>query len=94
MTTARSDPIAAIRQVIAAQRAAGQIDADAADKIDGKLDDLQRASNEGKKGKLNGRSRDLTRTLEKLHEEGKITDAGWDAIGPAMAMLTHGTDDD
>jgi serine/threonine-protein kinase len=89
-----SDPIAAIRQVIAAQRAAGQIDADAADKIDGKLDDLQPASNEGKKGKLNGRSRDLTRTLEKLHEEGKITDAGWDAIGPAMAMLTHGTDDD
>ena len=83
-----SDPVGALRQAVAAQAAAGQINADAADEIGQKLDDLAQAQSGGKQPKVASKTRDLVHKLDELHQDGKITDAGWAVIEPIAAQLT------
>ena len=89
-----ADPVAAVRQIVADLKATGQIDPGAAEEIEEKLRDLREAADEGKRGKTGSRSRDLARTVDRLHEDGKITEAGWKALEPAVAMLTEGGGED
>jgi eukaryotic-like serine/threonine-protein kinase len=79
--------LAALFGVIAEQRQAGALDGETADELTKKLEQVGREVNEGDKGKAAERLADLRSKLDELHQDGKISTAGYAAVHASLTEL-------
>jgi eukaryotic-like serine/threonine-protein kinase len=73
--------------VIEEQRQAGQLDGETADELTKKLEQVGREVNKGDTGKAAEKLADLRSKLDELHQDGKITSAGYDAVQASLTQL-------
>jgi serine/threonine-protein kinase len=79
--------LAALRGVIEKQRQAGHLDGKTIDELTKKLEEVEREVDEGDMGKAAEKLADLRSKLDKLHRDGKITTAGYDAVQASLTQL-------
>jgi serine/threonine protein kinase len=79
--------LAALFGVIEEQRQAGALDGETADELTKKLEQVGREVNEGDTGKAAERLADLRSKLDELHQDGKISTAGYDAVHASLTEL-------
>jgi serine/threonine protein kinase len=85
--TDASARLAALFGVIEEQRQAGQLDGTTADELTKKLEQVGREVNKGDTGKAAEKLADLRSKLDELHQDGKITSAGYDAVQASLTQL-------
>jgi eukaryotic-like serine/threonine-protein kinase len=85
--TDASARLAALFGVIEEQRQAGQLDGETADELTKKLEQVGREVNKGDTGKAAEKLADLRSKLDELHQDGKITSAGYDAVQASLTQL-------
>jgi hypothetical protein len=85
--TGASAGLAALLGVIEEQRQAGNLDDKAAEELAKKLEQVDREVNEGDTGKAADRLADLRSKLDELHQNGKITTDGYDAVQASLTQL-------
>jgi serine/threonine-protein kinase len=77
----------AVLAAIKAQVEAGELDTHDADDLTGKLDDVDRNIARGRTGEAAQKLNDVRDRLDELHDDDKITDAGYSAILVAIDQL-------
>ena len=73
--------------MIEEQRQAGSLDGKTADELTKKLEQVGREVDKGDTGKAADKLGDLSSKLDELHEDGKITTAGYDAVQASLTQL-------
>jgi serine/threonine-protein kinase len=79
--------LAALFDVIEEQRQAGRLDDKTADKLAKELEEVGREVDKGDTGKAAEKLAELRTKVEKLHRDGKITTAGYDAVQASLTQL-------
>jgi len=79
--------LAALFGVIVEQRQAGALDGETADELTKKLEQVGREVNEGDTVKAAERLADLRSKVDELHQDGKISTAGYDAVHASLTEL-------
>ena len=76
-----------VRTVIQAQARAGQLDAKKAKDLIKRLNEIQRQLDDGETDQVAEKIAELRQKIDEIHREGKITDAGRDAINRTIDQL-------
>jgi serine/threonine-protein kinase len=79
-----------LRIIIQDQVQAGGIDADAANQLNGTLDEIDHDLNRGRTNQAAQRLNDLANTADQMHNDGKMTDTAYSAIVTAIQQLASG----
>jgi hypothetical protein len=74
-----------VRAAIQAQALAGQLDDQKANDLIRRLDEIQRRLSSGDADKATEKIAEFRKKIDEIHREGKITDAGRDALNQALA---------
>jgi serine/threonine-protein kinase len=85
--TAASARLAALIGVIEEQRQAGHLDGKAADEVTKKLQEVERELDKGDTGKAAEKLANLGSKLDEMHQDGKITTAGYEALQASLIQL-------
>ncbi len=85
--TAASARLAALIGVIEEQRQGGHIDGKAADEVTKKLQEVERELDKGDTGKAAEKLANLGSKLDEMHQDGKITTAGYEAVQASLIQL-------
>ena len=73
--------------MIEEQRQAGHLDGKTADEMTKKLQEVSREVNEGDAGKAAERLADLRSKLDEMHQDGKVTTAGYEVVQASLTQL-------
>ena len=73
--------------MIEEQRQGGHIDGKAADEVTKKLQEVERELDKGDTGKAAEKLANLGSKLDEMHQDGKITTAGYEAVQASLIQL-------
>ena len=79
--------VATLLGVIEAQRQAGQLDGDIVDELMKELEKVERELDQDDRGRAAEKLADFRSKLDELHQDGKITTAGYEAVQASLAQL-------
>jgi eukaryotic-like serine/threonine-protein kinase len=79
--------LAALRGVIEEQQQAGHLDEKTAEELTKKLQEVDRELDDGDRGKAAEKLANLRNKLDELHQDGKITSPGYEAVQASLTQL-------
>jgi len=79
--------VATLLGVIEGLQQAGQLDGETVDELTKELEEVERELEQGDSGKAAEKLTDLRGKVDELHQDEKITDAGYDAVQISLAQL-------
>jgi eukaryotic-like serine/threonine-protein kinase len=79
--------VASLLGVIEGLQQAGQLDGETVDELTKELEEVERELEQGDSGKAAEKLTDLRGKVDELHQDEKITDAGYDAVQISLAQL-------
>ena len=85
--TGSSARVATLLAAIEAQRQAGQLDGETVDELMKELEEVERELDQDNRGRAAEKLAGFRSKLDELHQDGKITTAGYDAVQTSLAQL-------